>query len=59
MSWSDLVYSNRLQYGHPPLHNACSRGHVEVVSLLLAASAALEARDQVLYEFVWLAEESV
>jgi ankyrin repeat protein len=58
MSWSGLVYSNRLQYGHPPLHNACWRGHVDVVSLLLAAGAPLEAIDEVLYEFVWLAEES-
>jgi ankyrin repeat protein len=30
-----------------PLHWACEGGHVEVVSVLLSAGAALEARDEV------------
>jgi hypothetical protein len=30
-----------------PLHCACAQGHVEVVSVLLSAGAALEARDEV------------
>jgi ankyrin repeat protein len=36
-----------LKAGSTPLRSACRGGHVEVVSLLLAAGAALEARNHV------------
>jgi ankyrin repeat protein len=36
-----------LQYQETPLHCACWRGHVEVVSELLAAGAHIESRDSV------------
>jgi ankyrin repeat protein len=35
---------NCLQKASTPLHNACLRGHVEVISLLLAAGAAIEGK---------------
>jgi hypothetical protein len=56
MSSSGLAeVSDSLQDGWTPLHRACWRGKVELVSVLLAAGAALEARDQVRvrHELVW------
>jgi hypothetical protein len=38
---------NRLEDKSTPLHIACHAGHVELVSELLSAGAALEARAQV------------
>jgi ankyrin repeat protein len=35
---------NCLQKASTPLHNACLRGHVEVIPLLLAAGAAIEGK---------------
>jgi ankyrin repeat protein len=38
----------RLQgYARTPLHDACLKGHLAIVSALLAAEAALEAQDNV------------
>ena len=35
------------QWGESPLHRAAQRGHAAVVEQLLAAGAAVEAKDQV------------
>jgi ankyrin repeat protein len=42
-----FVLTCLLQNGWTPLHHACSRGHVEVVTVLLAAGAQVDAEDQV------------
>jgi ankyrin repeat protein len=39
--------SDRLQEGWTPLHHACYQSKVELVSVLLAAGANIEALDQV------------
>jgi ankyrin repeat protein len=49
------VNLNFLQEGRTPLHSACEVGHVEVASVLLAAGAALEAREKV--SVVWDLDE--
>ena len=36
-----------LQYGRTPLHEAAGRGHAAVVGQLLAAGAAVDAKDEV------------
>jgi ankyrin repeat protein len=43
----DHFEDSDLQESRTPLHHACEEGHVEAVVVLLAAGAALEARDHV------------
>jgi ankyrin repeat protein len=51
MNWSGLVWPKRvsdsLQHGSTPLHHACHEGKDEVVSVLLAAGANIEALGKV------------
>jgi ankyrin repeat protein len=42
-----FVLTCLLQDRLTPLHHACDRGHVEVVTLLLSAGARIEAQNQV------------
>jgi ankyrin repeat protein len=42
-----FVLTCLLQSGRTPLHHACSGGHAEVVTVLLAAGAQIDAQDQV------------
>jgi ankyrin repeat protein len=42
-----FVLTCLLQFGWTSLHLACSRGHVEVVTVLLSAGARIEAQNQV------------
>jgi ankyrin repeat protein len=42
-----FVLTCLLQLGFTPLHHACERGHVEVVTVLLSAGAPIEAQTQV------------
>jgi ankyrin repeat protein len=48
-----------LQNGLTPLHEACVKGHVEVVSELLKAGAMIEARERVSPLLSWLIELSL
>ena len=38
-----------MQYGRTPFLNAASKGHTDVVNLLLSEGAAVDAVDQVIY----------
>jgi ankyrin repeat protein len=42
-----FVLTCLLQSGCTPLHHACYRGHVEVVTVLLSAGAQIDAQDKV------------
>jgi ankyrin repeat protein len=42
-----FVLTCLLQNGFTPLHRACSKGHVEVVTVLLSAGAPIEAQTKV------------
>jgi ankyrin repeat protein len=42
-----FVLTCLLQRGWTPLHHACSEGHAEVVTVLLAAGAQVDAEDEV------------
>jgi ankyrin repeat protein len=42
-----FVLTCLLQNGFTPLHHACYRGHAEVVTVLLAAGAQVDAPDRV------------
>jgi hypothetical protein len=42
-----FVLTCLLQFKKTPLHHACSEGHAEVVTVLLAAGAQVDAKDRV------------